>query len=117
MPKAEPQSDNEQDSKPYSPSSSPNKSPTKSKSKSKSINGISGHGNGNGVDNKWTPEETWALFEATYEKKKNVNWDEVAKLLGRDKKVSDFICFQSLGGCRDRRLMGLLIYIQSCTNR
>jgi hypothetical protein len=35
----------------------------------------------------WTPEENWRLFCALYVKRDAPNWDEVAKAVGRDKKV------------------------------
>jgi len=39
----------------------------------------------------WTPQETWALFNALYVKRDAPNWDEVAKAVGRDKKVRQII--------------------------
>jgi len=38
----------------------------------------------------WTPQETVALFNALYVKRDSPNWEEVAKAVGRDKKVRPF---------------------------
>jgi len=56
--------------------------PTKKKASSEQ-----GSPSKNGKSNPWTPEETWNLFSAIYVKRDNLNWDEVAKAVGRDKKV------------------------------
>jgi hypothetical protein len=75
-PKAKTEDAEAVDQKPY-PST-----PTKKKASSEQ-----GSPSKTGKSNPWTPEETWKLFCALYVKRDAPNWDEVAKAVGRDKKV------------------------------
>jgi len=72
-----------EESKPY-PASSP------SKPKAKSGPGRASEGE------KWTPEQLWALFQGIYTRRDSVDWEKVARDVGRPVKVNESMSMSSI---------------------